>query len=92
MRFTWNEAKRRENLRKHGVDFRDAPAIFQGPMLVEIDARQYYGEERYRGIGFIEGRLMVVVFTERASEVTRIISLRKAKRHEQENFKKAIRD
>jgi uncharacterized DUF497 family protein len=25
---TWDEAKRRTNLRKHGIDFVDAPKIF----------------------------------------------------------------
>jgi uncharacterized DUF497 family protein len=32
--FTWDEKKRKLNLAKHGVDFRDAPAIFDGPLVV----------------------------------------------------------
>jgi len=88
--FTWDEGKRRSNLKKHGVDFRDAAAMFAGPVWVELDAREDYGEDRFRGIGFIKGRLMVIIFTETPSGKIRIISLRKARKHEQEKFDREI--
>ncbi len=90
MTFIWHEDKRRANLKKHGVDFRDAAAMFAGPVWVELDAREDYREDRFRGLGLIKGRLMVVVFTETASGKIRIISLRKAKKHEQEKFDREI--
>ena len=51
MRFVWDEAKRRENLAKHGIDFREAHEMFDGPMLVALDHREDYGEERLLGSG-----------------------------------------
>ncbi len=32
MRFEWNPAKNAENIRKHGLNFCDAPAVFAGPV------------------------------------------------------------
>jgi len=46
VRFEWDEAKRHANIAKHGVDFLDAPEMFEGPMLVAPDTRKEYGESR----------------------------------------------
>jgi uncharacterized DUF497 family protein len=43
MEFEWDEAKRRANYRKHGLDFRDAEKVFQGVTLTAEDKRQDYG-------------------------------------------------
>jgi uncharacterized DUF497 family protein len=86
-----DEGKRHANLLKHGVDFRDAADLFQGPMLVKADDRDDYGEDRSVGFGFIQGRLMAIVFTEPDSHTVRVISLRKATKHEQALFEKEIR-
>lgn len=51
MEFEWDEAKRKDNLRKHGLDFLDAPTLFSGPMLARLDTREDYGEPRWFGIG-----------------------------------------
>ena len=88
--FTWDEGKHRENLKKHGMDFRDVPEMFAGPMLVYLDNREDYGEDRYWGLGFIRGRPMVVIFTELEPETLRVISLRKASRHEEARLKEAL--
>jgi uncharacterized DUF497 family protein len=91
VRFEWDERKNEENIHKHGLDFADAPAIFDAPMLVRLDDRLDYGEDRWTGLGIIHGRIVVVVFTERADgETVRIISLRKAMKHEREDYGKAI--
>lgn len=50
MRFEWDESKNAENIRKHKIDFADVPAMFAGPMLVKLDDRQDYGEERWIGL------------------------------------------
>ncbi len=92
MQFEWDERKRRINIKKHGIDFLDAPEIFQGPMLVNLDEKNDYGEDRYIGIGFLRNKAVVVVFTELHSEITRIISLRKATKDEEKRFKEAIPD
>lgn len=93
MDFEWDEKKRKENLRKHGLDFRDAPILFEGPMLVHLDTRTEYEESRWIGIGIIETVCAVVAFTERNNGKTaRIISLRKALTHECKIFEKTIKD
>jgi uncharacterized DUF497 family protein len=43
MDFEWEESKRRENLQRHGLDFRDVPILFEGPMLSRLDTRFDYG-------------------------------------------------
>jgi uncharacterized DUF497 family protein len=79
MDFEWDEAKRQTNLRARGVDFEIAARIFEGPVVVAMDDRHDYGEERYRAIGKFEEQTYVVVFAIRG-EVRRIISARKVDR------------
>ena len=74
VRFEWDEAKRKVNIAKHGIDFLDAPEMFGSLMLVGTDSRKNYGETRKIGFGFIRGRLTVVAFTEREPNSIRIIS------------------
>jgi len=89
MTFAWDEAKNRSNVRKHGFDFAEAEEMFRGFLLVRPDAREDYGEERWIGIGMIQGR---VAFAEPSPDIVRIISLRKADREEREEYEKAIQD
>lgn len=93
MQFEWDEAKRRANILKHGVDFLDAPEMFTGlnPMLVMQDTREDYPEDRFIGVGSSKGRIMVIIFTEPAPETIRIISLRKALKNEQKKFAQTLR-
>ncbi len=92
MRFEWDEAKNRANLRKHGYDFADAEEIFRGLLVVDADLREDYGEKRWRGLGTIRGRVAQVVFAERGPDVIRIISLRKAHYEERKEYEKAFQD
>ena len=91
MKFEWDETKNKVNIRKHGLDFADAPEIFNGPMLIQLDTRHDYGEDRWVGIGFIQNRVVVVVYTERDNgETIRIVSLRKALKYERKRFEESI--
>ena len=92
MRFEWDEAKRHGNIQKHGFDFTDAEELFRGILLVSPDVRDDYGESRWVGLGFIRGRTVKVVFSEREPDLIRVISLRKATRRESKEFEKAIKD
>lgn len=92
VKFEWDQAKNRANILKHGFDFQDAGEVFEAPMLARPDTRRDYGEDRWQGIGFLRGRVVVVVFTEKDPHSIRIISLRKATRYEREAFEKAIQD
>ena len=90
MKFEWDEAKNRENIRKHRIDFADVPPVFDGPMYVTLDTREDCGEDRMVGIGFLSAAVIVVVFVELAEETVRLISVRKAERHEREDLEKAL--
>ncbi len=90
MRFTWDEKKNRTNLRDHGLDFADASRVFQAPMLTRLDTREDYGKDRWIGLGLLDGRVVVVVFTERGEDIIRVISLRKATTYERNHYEKTI--
>ena len=79
--FSWDEAKRRLNLRKHGIDFEDAVRIFRGLTFTAEDMREDYGERRFQTLGLLEDQLVSVTHTERGEDI-RIISIRKATRDE----------
>jgi uncharacterized protein len=85
MEFTWDEQKRQANLKKHGLDFTDAPHVFAGPTFTFPDSRFDYGEERFITIGLLDASVVVIAHTETDSHI-RIISMRKGTNHENEIF------
>lgn len=85
MKFTWDEKKRKANIKKHGLDFVDAEPVFSGLTCTINDDRFDYGEERFITMGLLYGVVCVIAHTERG-ETIRIISMRKATKHEQEIF------
>jgi uncharacterized protein len=91
MQFQWGEAKNQTNIRVHGFDFNDAWKVFAAPMAVALDDREDYGEDRWIGVGLLERRVVVVVFTEREDESIRIISLRKALQYERTQFEQFLK-
>jgi len=92
MQFEWDELKSQSNIVKHGFDFADAFAIFNLPIIVEFDERQDYGEDRYIGIGLLNSRVVVVVYTEPDEKTIRIISLRKALSYERKHYEKYLKN
>ena len=90
MDFEWDEHKNQVNIRKHGFDFADAWEIFDTPMLVELDERIDYGEDRWIGIGMLQSRIVVIIYTELNEDTIRIISLRKALKHERAIYEQAL--
>jgi uncharacterized DUF497 family protein len=92
VRFEWDEAKRKANIAKHGIDFLDVPEMLGSLMLAGPDSRKDYGETRKVGFGFIRGRLMVVAFTEREPNSIRMISARKANTREEASYQEAVAD
>ena len=77
--------KRDDTLAERGLDMARAAEIFDGPTLTAEDDRQDYGETRLITIGFLDGRMVVTVWTQRG-EACRIISLRKANEREQKTY------
>ncbi len=85
MEFEWDEHKADRNLAKHGVSFEAAKGVFRDPFaLTEPDDEPT--EERWRIIGLAQPGVLFVVFTERNGGVIRIISARRANRHEQDRY------
>jgi uncharacterized protein len=81
MQFTWNEAKRKSNLIKHGLDFADAARVFELPILLSEDGRNDYGEQRMLALGILDAVVVVVVHVE-SDETIRIISMREGDKYE----------
>lgn len=90
MKFEWDERKNQSNLAKHGFDFTDAHLVFNMPMLIEFDERENYGEDRYIGIGLLQGRVVVIVYTEPNEQTVRITSLRKAISYERRYYEQYL--
>lgn len=90
--FEWNEDKNQQNIRRRGLDFGNAWKIFESPLLEALDKRTDYGEDRLTGIGLPGNRIVVVTFTQRGADTIRIISLRKALKHERNRLEEALRD
>ena len=86
MNFEWDENKNRTNIEKHGFDFADAEEMFRGALLIRPDIDEDYGEERWIGIGMIQGRIAFVAFAERSLETIRIISVRRARADEKKQY------
>lgn len=84
----WDELKRLANLAKHGIDFVGASRIFDGFVIEAQDDRKHYGERRMKAYGVSRGEVLCVIYTLRGRR-RRIISARRANRHERENYRSA---
>lgn len=84
--FDWDNPKAATNWRDHGVTFDQAVKAFRDPFAIEeIDDREDYGEERINLLGMCNGVILHVTYTERGERI-RIISARRAQRHEQDHY------
>jgi uncharacterized DUF497 family protein len=87
LEFEWDPRKAAANLVKHGVSFEEAATVF-GDSLGRIvgDPRHSSEEGRFVLLGFSKSRhLLPVMYTDRG-EAIRIISARRATRHERRNY------
>ena len=82
---TWDEPKRRANLRKHGLDFADAEEVFAGTTATYEDDRLFYGEQRWVTLGLLRQVVVSIIHTEEGNHI-HVISMRKATRREQETY------
>jgi uncharacterized DUF497 family protein len=85
MKLEWDKAKQRANLVKHGIDFADLSQVFKHPLLIRRDNRKDYGEPRWIALGDLDGIVVVLVFTKRG-DALRVISARKANKHERKAY------
>jgi uncharacterized protein len=83
MRYSFDPSKRARNLKKHGLDLADAPRVIESGQTVTFEDRRFdYGEERFVTLGPL-GDMLVAIVTAEIDDDVRIISMRKADRHEQ---------
>lgn len=76
---TWDEPKRKTNLKKHGIDLADLESAFDFPMVTVEDVREAYGEIRLQSLASCRGRVIFLVWTER-QDAAHLISCRYADR------------
>lgn len=90
MQFEWDANKAESNAKKHGVLFEDAIHVFADPDQLSVQDRHENGEERWQTMGLIGGCVVILVahtVTDRkGTETIRIISARKATKHEVKRY------
>lgn len=86
MRYSHDPRKHAANLKKHGYDFVDAPLVIESPASVTFEDRRFaYEEQRFITLGLLRGQVVVIATAESDEEI-RVISMRKAERHEEEIY------
>lgn len=94
MYFSFDATKRASNLVKHGLDLKDAKAVILSGLTVTFEDRRFdYGEERFVTLGpsTSTGATLVVIVTAETEDHIRIISMRKANKHEQNIYRENLR-
>lgn len=86
MNWDWDGNKNQQNIRSHGISFETASRVFEDPFSMTIED-PYWNELRRRTMGMIGTVVVVVIHTmpeydERGQLLGRIISARKATKHE----------
>ncbi len=85
MDISYDPDKRARTLAERGLDFDDALQVFADSTVDYVDDRRDYGEARWISAGYLDGRLVMIVWTARGRS-RHIISMRKANDREQEKF------
>ena len=91
MQFARSGRKRAGNTKDHGLDFADAPCVFDGFTFTYEDSRFAYGGQRFETLGLLAGVPVSIVHTETADEI-RIISFRKATKREANLYFSQVQD
>lgn len=81
--FEWDEGKRSVVFAKHGIDLVRASLIFNGPHIVRPALSD--AEKRFRAVGVLDGKLIVVIFTRRGENI-RLITARRARQDESRTY------
>ena len=90
LKFEWDAAKAKSNLKKHGVSFKEAQSVFYDDLAIQFEDQSADEEERFLLLGMSNlSRMLVVVHCERGfrGEVLRIISARKATKSESQYYR-----
>jgi hypothetical protein len=85
MRITFDPARRASTLADRSLDFADAVEVFAGKALNIPDERRDDGEPRMITMGWLRGRMVIVVWTPRGN-ARHVMSMRKANDREKARF------
>jgi uncharacterized protein len=88
MRFEWDPAKAKSNIRKHGVSFDEGVTVFNDPLAFIFDDTMHSKEEHREiiiGMSALR-RMTLVCFVEGLEDVVRIINARAATRQEKRDY------
>ena len=88
---TWDEAKRKLNIKNHGLDFAGCDAIWEHFTVTREDKREDYGEARLVCFGILDDEVVVMVYTERRKG-PHVISLRKAEKYEARYYRQVAKE
>ena len=91
MRVTYGGAKPASTLAERGLDFEDALHVFAGLHWTAEDRRFSYGETRLQTVGFLAGRMVMIVWTPRG-DARHVISMRKCNDREQKAFRQRFEE
>ena len=86
MEISFDPARQKRNLAKHGLDLADAGEVLEGRCLERFDDRRDYGEDRWLAIGMLRGKVVACAWAESGDDEVRVISLRKADKDEEEEW------
>ena len=89
IRFEWDDNKSRQNKKKHGVSFEEAQSVFYDERAIQyFDPDHSEDEDRFIMLGMsFKTRVLVVCHCYRENDaVIRIISARKAKKDEENEY------
>jgi uncharacterized DUF497 family protein len=89
VKITFDPNKRATTLRDRDLDFLDAEKVFAGPHINVLDARFDYGEVRYQAVGYLNGRMVMLVWTQRG-DARHVISMRKCNEREQKTYRQRL--
>ena len=87
--FEWNYQKAASNQRKHGITFEEATSVFNDPLAMIFDDEEHSAEQETREITIghsAMNHLLVICFTERAENVIRLVSARRATKKERMDY------
>lgn len=90
MRFTWDPPKALANVRKHGVTFEEASTVFADPLALMVNDTEYSDRSLIIGESMVR-RIVVAVFVELADDEIRLISARRATKHERRAYEQGQR-
>lgn len=86
-KFEWDTEKKLVNRQKHGISFEEILEVFDDPaFLTGYDYEHSFSEDRYYGVGNLNGLVIILVFFTERDNRTRIISARQADSDLQEAY------